>query len=176
MGISQTDLEYISWIYQRYLLNILDISCEYLGLWYISGICRVYLSYSSSLSHFYFLAISQVYPKQIQYQRHTISKSQAYLWHIMHRPQVYLGYSSGISKVYIRYILGITHVYLRHISDISQVYVCHISGINRVYLRHISSRKLDKGLCLSRTKNCADYDSRGFEPVTPVAGPATLRY
>ena len=37
-------------------------------------------------------------------------------------------------------------------------------------------RKLDRGLCLSRTKNCADYDSRGFEPATPVAGPATLRY
>ena len=39
-----------------------------------------------------------------------------------------------------------------------------------------STRKLDRGLCLSSTKNCADYDSRGFEPATPVAGPATLRY
>ena len=29
-----------------------------------------------------------------------------------------------------------------------------------------STRKLDIGLCLSRTKNCADYDSRGFEPAT----------
>ena len=27
-----------------------------------------------------------------------------------------------------------------------------------------------------RTKSCADYGSRGFEPATPVAGPATLRY
>ena len=36
--------------------------------------------------------------------------------------------------------------------------------------------KLDRGLCLRSTKNCADYDSRGFEPATPVAGPATLRY
>ena len=40
----------------------------------------------------------------------------------------------------------------------------------------VSTRKLDRGICLSRTKNCADYDSRGFEPATPVAGPATLRY
>ena len=39
-----------------------------------------------------------------------------------------------------------------------------------------STRKLDRGLCLSRTKICAGSDSRGFEPATPVAGPATLRY
>ena len=39
-----------------------------------------------------------------------------------------------------------------------------------------STRKLDKGLCLSRTKSCAGCDSRGFEPATPVAGPATLKY
>ena len=38
------------------------------------------------------------------------------------------------------------------------------------------TRKLDRGLCLSRTKKCAVYDSRGFKPATPVAGPATLRY
>jgi len=38
------------------------------------------------------------------------------------------------------------------------------------------TRKLDRGLCLSGTKNSVDYDSRGFEPGTPVAGPATLRY
>ena len=29
---------------------------------------------------------------------------------------------------------------------------------------------MDRGLCLSRTKVKADYDSRGFEPATPVAG------
>ena len=40
----------------------------------------------------------------------------------------------------------------------------------------ISTRKLDRGLCLSRTKNCADYDSRGFEPATTVVGQATLKY
>ena len=39
-----------------------------------------------------------------------------------------------------------------------------------------STRKLDRGVSLSRTKYCADYDSRGFKPATPVAGPATLRY
>ena len=32
----------------------------------------------------------------------------------------------------------------------------------------MGTRKLDRGLCLSRTKNCADYDSRGFEPATLV--------
>ena len=37
------------------------------------------------------------------------------------------------------------------------------------------TKKLNRGLCLSSTKNCADYDSRGFEPATPVAGPATLK-
>ena len=30
------------------------------------------------------------------------------------------------------------------------------------------TRKLDRGLCLSRTKNRADYDSRGFEPAIYV--------
>ena len=39
-----------------------------------------------------------------------------------------------------------------------------------------STRKLERGLCLSRTKNYADYDSRGFKPATPVAGPATLKH
>ena len=39
-----------------------------------------------------------------------------------------------------------------------------------------NAKKLDRGLCLSRTNNAADYDSRGFQPATPVAGPATLRY
>ena len=37
--------------------------------------------------------------------------------------------------------------------------------------RDFSTRKLDRGLCLSRTKICAGSDSRGFEPATPVAGP-----
>ena len=62
----------------------------------------------------------------------------------------------------------------------------HFTGFNRMELWTLTSccdfqsqnstRKLDRGLCLSRTKTCADYDSRGFEPATPVAGPATLRY
>ena len=45
-----------------------------------------------------------------------------------------------------------------------------------IWVTLIGHRKLDRGLCLSRTKSCADSDSRGFEPATPVAGPATLRY
>ena len=35
--------------------------------------------------------------------------------------------------------------------------------------------KLDRVLCLSRTKNFVDNDSRGFESATSVDGPATLR-
>ena len=40
----------------------------------------------------------------------------------------------------------------------------------------LNTRKLDRGLSLSRAKNCADYDSSGSEPATLVAGPATLMY
>ena len=38
------------------------------------------------------------------------------------------------------------------------------------------SKKFDRCICLDRTKNCADYDSRGLELATPVAGTPTLRY
>ena len=39
-----------------------------------------------------------------------------------------------------------------------------------------STTKLDRGICLGRTKNCTDYDIRGFKHATPVVGPAILRY
>ena len=38
------------------------------------------------------------------------------------------------------------------------------------------SQKFNRGICLNRTKNCADYDSRGLKLATPLAGTATLRY
>ena len=53
------------------------------------------------------------------------------------------------------------------------VYLLIIADLIQSSCAKKCSRKLNKGLCLSRSKNCANCDSRGFEPATPVA---ILRY
>ena len=64
---------------------------------------------------------------------------------------------------------------LEYIWKVSLISCFKVSGkllkMTRIQVRLgiLGARKLDRGLCLSRIKNCADYDSRGFEPATPVA-------